>query len=636
MNEALEILRKYWNFEEFRESQLPIVESILAGRDTVGILTTGGGKSICFQVPAMMRDGVCIVVSPLIALMKDQVAALREKKIPAAAYYSTQSIENQEKIIEYAQANRLKFLYISPERLNSEKFLIKLRDIKVSYLVIDEAHCISQWGYDFRPSYLDIPTCYERIGNIPKIALTATATENVIRDIEEKLGLTHPHRIISSFYKSNLSYQVLPCERKLDTLAKLIKKFNRSGLVYVQKRAVAESLAKQLKKDYQLDVDYYHAGLSPDQRTFKQSKWQKNPNGVMISTNAFGMGIDNPNVSYVIHYHFPESIEGYFQECGRAGRAGQNSQAIALISQVDITDKKAVVENYPTEDDAKKILVFLFNHFQIPYETGAFQKFDFILDNFITQYQLPSFHTHKCIQILSENQLIQINDAFYQADEVQLIASQPTIDEFSLQYPEYGNLIRNMIRTYEGLYYKRKISLLKLAKTYHYDILELKTMLTYLAKKEIITYTPSSNLPTIEFLINRSSSAHIPFDSSLYHQRKKIFLNQSNAVISYIENNSTCRSQQLLTYFGEKQNTPCGICDVCMSQKSEKTVQAEDYWKIRERILTNLENKVYTSLDKLIKLNREFPEQATRRVIDRLIERNEIEKGENYTYKKVK
>ncbi len=474
MRLAQEILKKYWGYEAFRTAQIPIIESVTSGHDTIGLLTTGGGKSICFQVPAMMSEGTCIVISPLIALMKDQVTQLNQRKIPSAAYYSAQSKESQTKILDYLLEGKLKFLYISPERLITKDFQTRLRQIKVNLMVIDEAHCISQWGYDFRPSYLRIPEVYDILPDIPKLALTATATPRVVKDIEDKLELRQTKVFVNSYFKENLSYQVKKTERKVETLAEWIHKLSGSGLVYVNRRNAAEELAKQLTTQFNIHAEYYHAGLSTDVRNEKQEKWLNNPLSVMITTNAFGMGIDNPHVNYVIHYHFPASLEAYFQECGRAGRTGQKSYAIALVSDADKIEKDEIIRDYPSIQEVQNLALLLFNHFDIPYETGLGRRFDWIVEDFNTQYKLNYWHTAKCLQILVDNELIFIQDAFYKPDEIQLLADERQISDLTEQFPEYGQLITHLIRAYEGLHFKKRVNLYKLAKTYHYNLTELK------------------------------------------------------------------------------------------------------------------------------------------------------------------
>jgi ATP-dependent DNA helicase RecQ len=632
MQLAEEILRKYWGYREFRPAQIPIIQSIVSGKDTLGLLTTGGGKSICFQVPALMSEGTCIVVSPLIALMKDQVTQLNQRKIPAAAYYSTQSKEKQTKILDYLHNGKLKFLYISPERLNTKDFQTRLRQVKVNLIVIDEAHCISQWGYDFRPAYLNIPKIYEIFPDVSKLALTATATPRVIDDILEKLEMKQPKILVSSYFKSNLSYQVKASERKVEDLVSWIHRLSGSGLVYVNRRIVAEELVKQLRNQFNIQADYYHAGLSADVRNEKQELWLKNPNSIMITTNAFGMGIDNPNVNYVIHYHFPASIEAYFQECGRAGRGGQKSYAISLISDADIIEKEDIIKNYPTPLEVKSLLLLLFNYFEIPYETGMNRRFDWTIDEFLLKYKLEYWHTQKCLQILEDNEFIYIQDAFYKADEIQIIANDNQITDLSEQFPEYGQLLTNMIRSFEGIHFRKRVNLYKFAKTYHYNMLELKVNLQNLAKKEIIHYEAATNKPTIEFLINKLAVNDIPLDLQQYQERKKILLDQQQACLDYIQSGQPCRSQQLLTYLGEVNSEKCGFCDVCLGEKN--TITKEDYLKMRDVILVNLEPNIYIAIDKLIKLLKNYPEQAIRKVLDRLLELNQIEKGVGEVFKK--
>jgi ATP-dependent DNA helicase RecQ len=632
MLKAQEILKKYWGYEAFRPAQIPIIESVTSGYDTIGLLTTGGGKSICFQVPAMMSEGTCIVISPLIALMKDQVTQLNQRKIPAAAYYSAQSKESQTKILDYLLEGKLKFLYISPERLTTKDFQTRLRQIKVNLVVIDEAHCISQWGYDFRPSYLRIPEVYDILHDIPKLALTATATPRVVKDIEDKLELRQTKVFVNSYFKENLSYQVKKTERKVETLAEWIHKLSGSGLVYVNRRTAAEELAKQLTNQFNIHADYYHAGLSTDVRNEKQEKLLNNPLSVMITTNAFGMGIDNPHVNYVIHYHFPASLEAYFQECGRAGRAGQKSYAIALVSDADKIEKDEIIRDYPSIREVQNLALLLFNHFDIPYETGLGRRFDWMVEDFNTQYKLNYWHTAKCLQILVDNELIFIQDAFYKPDEIQLLADERQISDLAEQFPEYGQLLTHLIRAYEGLHFKKRVNLYKLAKNYHYNLTELKISLQKLAQKGIISYEPSTNKPTLEFLTNKTAANDIPIDQAQYRVRKQILLDQTKACLDFIKNTKDCRSRQLLDYLGESQSEKCGICDVCLGEKN--SITKEDYLKIRDAILANLEPNIYTAIDKLIKLLKNYPELAIRKVLDRLLELNQIEKGVGEVFRK--
>ncbi|MCE2963956.1 MAG: ATP-dependent DNA helicase RecQ [Chitinophagales bacterium] len=634
MLSALEILKKYWGYDAFRLAQIPIIESVTSGQDTLGLLTTGGGKSICFQVPAMMSEGTCIVISPLIALMKDQVNQLNRRKIPAAAYYSAQSKESQTKILDYLLEGKLKFLYISPERLNTKDFQTRLRQIKVNLIVIDEAHCISQWGYDFRPTYLRIPNVYEIFPNIPKLALTATAAPRVIVDIQEKLEMKDPKVFVSSYFKSNLSYQIKSSERKVEDLVSWINRLSGSGLVYVNRRNAAEELAKQLATQFNIQAEYYHAGLSAEVRNEKQEKWLNNPLSVMITTNAFGMGIDNPHVNYVIHYHFPASLEAYFQECGRAGRTGQKSYAIALVSDADKIEKDEIIRDYPSIQEVQNLALLLFNHFDIPYETGLGRRFDWIVEDFNTQYKLNYWHTAKCLQILVDNELIFIQDAFYKPDEIQLLADERTISDLAEQFPEYGQLLTHLIRAYEGLHFKKRVNLYKLAKTYHYNLTELKISLQKLAQKGIINYEPSTNKPTIEFLTNKTAANDVPIDQTQYRVRKQILLDQTKACLDFIKNTKECRSRQLLNYLGESHSEKCGICDVCLVEKN--SITKEDYLKIRDVILANLEPNIYTAIDKLIKLLKNYPELAIRKVLDRLLELNQVEKGVGEVFRKLK
>lgn len=623
--EATKVLKQYWGYDSFRPQQIPLIEAILSGQDTIGLLTTGGGKSICFQVPAMMREGICLVISPLIALMKDQVEQLKAKKIPALAYYGSQPLETRKKIMDYALDGKLKFLYIAPERLQSKEFQQHLKDIKINYIVIDEAHCISQWGYDFRPSYLAIPKVYTLTNDIPRIALTATATPFVVQDIAEKLRLNTPKIVQGSFFRPNLSYQIHPTEKKIEQLAQIIKQINGSGLVYVHRRNAAEELSQQLKEYFGIQADYYHAGLSMEQRNKKQNHWLQHPNAIIIATNAFGMGIDNPKVRFVIHYHLPDSLEAYFQECGRAGRDGEKSYAITLLAANDVIQKEDLIKNYPTPEETINTLILLFNFYEIPFETGLGSEYEFEVDKFIQKYKLDTIKTAKCLQILKDNQFIDINDAYYQPDELQIIADEHTIQQYSEQYPEYGILIKHIIRSFDGIFYRKRVSLNSLAQNYHYSLTDLRAMLRRLHQAEIVFYKPATNKPSLKFLIAKPTKQEISIDQQYYLNRKKIFVEQINALLSYIDSQN-CRSQILLHYFGEKTSKSCGICDNCVRKNRLQIDKSKDYIDIKDKILSYLTQTEPQSIENIIQHLSTYSEKDIRRVLDRLLELDSIAK----------
>lgn len=632
MKTAEDVLRKYWKFTGFRENQLPIIESVMAGKDTLALLTTGGGKSICFQVPAMLREGICLVISPLIALMKDQVSVLKSLNIPATALHSSQTKSIQDKIIQACLNQKVKFLYISPEKLSSSDFRPILRQLNFSMIVIDEAHCISQWGYDFRPSYLNIPSSYSAISSPQIVALTATATKKTIEDITQKLEMRMPSVHRQSFFKSNLSFQLIRTEQKVAKLIDWISKLNGSGLIYVNKRKTAVELSKILN-DKGIKSAYYHAGLSIEERSERQEQWIKNPNSIMICTNAFGMGIDNPNTNYVIHYNMPTTLEAYFQESGRAGRQGQTSHAIVLVSLKDLLEFEEAISNYPSEKEIKSLLTLLFNHYDIPFEAGEGCRYEFHLEEFCEKYKLNPMKTSQGLQFLKENSLIYIADEFYKPDEIQIIVDEFSLNQFTETKPDYEVLIRNMIRTYEGLFYRRRINLHVLARNYHYNLTELKSMLRNLKKWEIIDYQEATNKPILEFKISKLPLDHIPFDQSFYRERKTVFIAQIEAVLSYMKNDKECKVRQLLAYFDENFERNCGICDSCLSNTSQRVMRDEDYFDLKDRILKVLQKDKFESMETLLAVCKPFEEVYVRRVLDRLLELDMISKGTGESFK---
>lgn len=634
MELAKEVLKKHWNYDDFRENQLPIVASILSGKDTLALLTTGGGKSICFQVPALMREGICLVVTPLIALMNDQVNVLKSHNIRAEAIYSSQDSSWQESIVQDCIAGNMKFLYLSPEKIQSGEFYAKLRRMNVSMIVVDEAHCVSQWGYDFRPSYLHITKVYDGIGHPQIIALTATATQRTIEDITSRLNMRNAIVHRPSFFKSNLSFQVIHTEQKVDKLLSWIGKMKGSGLIYVNKRKIAMDLVKVLS-NRKINSDYYHAGLSMEERMEKQNKWISNANSIMICTNAFGMGIDNPNTSYVIHFNMPNSLEAYFQESGRAGRQGQASHAIVLSSLLDVVELEEAIVSYPSVSDIKALLTLLFNHFEIPFNAGEGCRFEFVAEEFNAKYKLNSIKTSQGIQFLKDNNLIHIADEYYKQDEIQIIVAEDELNDFSETKPDYEVLIKNMIRTYEGLFYRRKVNLNVLAKNYHYNLTELRSMLRNLVKWGIIDYHAATDKSTIEFKISKLPPDNIPFDLAFYRERKKVFVAQTQAVIDYLKNDTDCRNKLLLGYFDEQFERKCGICDHCLTQNSKKVMKDSDYIDIKDRLMENLDNKLFVSIEKLIKLCKPYDQIYVRKVLDRLIELQMIEKGMGEVFKKI-
>lgn len=629
---ALAVLKQYWNYDSFRPMQWEIIESVLNKKDTLALLTTGGGKSICFQVPALMQEGVCLVISPLVALMKDQVMQLRMKKIPSACIYSSMSKADVNKIIDGCIDGKVKFLYVSPERIQSKEFLNYLRQMQISMVAIDEAHCISQWGYDFRPSYLQIAAIKNIIDDCPFIALTATATPLVQKDILEKLELHSPKVFVSSYEKPNLSYSVIHCTNKVDRLIGILKKKQSSKLIYVNRRSSAEEL-NRLLKDNNIKTDYYHAGLSFNERMQKQERWIQSQS-VMISTNAFGMGIDKSDVDMVIHFHFPNSLEGYFQEVGRAGRNGAQANGIALVQPNDIKNLEEKKTMYPTLDEVRNTLTLLYNYYDIPFESGINESYSFSFDLFCDKYQLQKNKTQLCLDILIENEWIALEDMYYRPARIQLLYEQNELFEFYKAYPSLEQFIKQLIRTFEGIFtIERAVDLDYFARKNHYDMQDVVSNLKLLASKEFLTYKPSTNSPIIVFLESKISKDKMTFNQGFYLKRKEKYINQLTAVIDFLKLKDTCRSAFLLNYFGEKSSKDCGKCDICLSKNTNS--QKEIYIEIRNNLLEKMDKNIFFDFEFIKKINPKIETNRIRKVIDRMLELGELEKGVGETFRKI-
>lgn len=627
-----EVLKQYWGYDTFRSEQIPIIESIVSKKDTVAVLTTGGGKSICFQVPAMMRDGICLVVSPLIALMKDQVENLSQKGISAATWSGDIQAREKELIIQQATSHRLKFLYISPERLTSKEFQTQIRQWAISMLVIDEAHCISQWGYDFRPSYLEIHKMKSVYPDIQTVALTATANPRVLRDIEDKLALHRPTLFVYSFFKKNFSFQVIHTETKIQKLIEWIQKLRGNGLVYVRRRKQAVEIHKILSQN-KIVSDYYHAGLAMDIRNQKQSWWLQNPQAVMVCTNAFGMGIDNPNTNFVIHYEMSDNLESYFQEAGRAGRSGNKAHGIVLYSQADRLEIQKTIEAYPSVMELKNTLSLLFNYYEIPYESGEGFVTDFDIDNFAQKYQISGYRLSLILPLLEENEWIRLEDEYYKPDELKLRMNESELYHWAESKPEYQQLLTHLIRSYEGLWYGRKVNLHAMARKYHYSIDELRAMLQNLTKWEVIDYKPATNKPRIQFLISKYTSENIPMDMEIYTTRKEVYIHQKSSILHYLESKE-CRQKVLLDYFGEQLEIPCGFCDNDIATYQKQRWSDTDYFHIRDEILKLLTGNDWVSVADIRKHCYLYDDRPIRRVLHRLIELNQIEMKSGELFRK--
>lgn len=566
-----EILHKYWNYPDFRGIQKEIIESIGSGKDTLGLMPTGGGKSITFQVPALAKEGVCIVITPLISLMKDQVDNLRRRHIKAAAIHSGLSRDEIASILENCIFGGIKLLYISPERLSSELFQVKLKHIKVCFITVDEAHCISQWGYDFRPSYLEIIKIRSLLPTVPLLALTATATPEVVKDIQVLLGFAAENVFRMSFERKNLSYVLRTTQEKFNEMLHILQSVEGSAIVYCQSRRRTKEAAEFLIKNG-VSATWYHAGLENIDKNNRQNEWQANEKRVIVATNAFGMGIDKADVRLVIHLDPPSSIEAYFQEAGRAGRDGKKSYAILLYNSGNDERnlKKRIKENFPEKDEIRTIYEHLAYFYQIGVDSGRDATFEFPIDKFCIYFHHFPIQVDAALHILTRAGYIYYNSEPDTKARIHFILSRDELYRLGEQTGEEEMVISALLRSYPGLFTDYRY----VDESYIADLVGLDRNQTYhilqnLSRKRIINFIPRKNIPIIKYLRERVDSEEIKIPKTIYEDRKEKFEERIAAMINYMKNSYICRSRQLLRYFGEKCSTDCGCCDVCLAYKDE-------------------------------------------------------------------
>ncbi|GAB4202004.1 MAG: ATP-dependent DNA helicase RecQ [Bacteroidia bacterium] len=571
-----QILKQYWGYDTFRPLQEDIILSVLSGKDTLALLPTGGGKSVCFQVPGLALEGMTLVISPLIALMQDQVNNLLKRKIPAASITSSMPYKETEKVIQNALNNEYKFLYVSPERLETKAFQEILPELKISLLAIDETHCISQWGYDFRPSYLKIAEIKKHLynPNIPVIALTASATQKVIEDIIEKLNLKNPAVFKQSFARKNLRYIVLYEANKLERMIKIIQNVGGAGIVYVRSRNKTKEIADYLNNKG-IQADYFHAGLTGEEKYFKQKKFIDNEYQVMVATNAFGMGIDKPDVRYVIHYELSDSIESYFQEAGRGGRDLKTSYAVLLYHE---NDKEKLWNNFeqsfPPLSEIKNIYNTLCNYYELAINEGEGETFDFNMQEICNLYKLSPLQLFNSVKFLQLFDLIDIQDEEYRASKCCIHYSKLDLYDFYLRHPEYEELIKTLLRSYGGIlgnfvFIDESEIAFRLKREKKHVVQQLK----FLDNEGILSYLPLTGLPKITFLKDRVPLSKLSFDEDKYFLLKKRRKYFTEKMIEYAEQKYLCRQEFLLNYFDESNHSPCGHCDVCLEKKKTELVQ---------------------------------------------------------------
>ncbi|MDJ1484235.1 ATP-dependent DNA helicase RecQ [Cytophagaceae bacterium YF14B1] len=629
-----DILKQYWGYDAFRPLQEPIIQSVLNKKDTLALLPTGGGKSICFQVPAMAMEGVCIVISPLIALMKDQVENLKKRGIDAAAIYSGMTRRMIDITLDNCRFGSVKFLYVSPERIRTEIFIERFRQMKVCMIAVDEAHCISQWGYDFRPPYLQIAKLRELVPAVPIIALTATATEEVRKDIIEKLVLRESSIFAGSFARENLSYSVFSLEDKERKMVDILQKVPGSSVVYVRSRKRTQDLANWLNRQG-IKADYYHAGLTNEERAAKQDNWIKNRTRVMVATNAFGMGIDKPDVRTVIHIDIPANLESYYQEAGRAGRDGKKAYAVALYNEVDLEHMKTALEqNYPSIDMLRQVYQAMANYFQVAAGGGYLASYDFDFEDFCKTYQLPAQETFYAIKRLEEEGFVQLTEAFNNPSKILFTIDKKGLYEFQVANSMYDPLIKTILRMYGGDIFNNftMISEKKLADYLQTDPATIERLLLYLHQSNVLIYEKQKNKPQLIFTTVRHEAARLPLDVKQLTWRKNRDEEKLQAVIRYVSENRRCRTLQLLEYFGEYIETECGVCDVCsQKRKSEKPAKTQQYRVQIQQLLNSNAMPVSELIRSLVVAN----ESEVLEVLREMIEMNEIQLMDNNYIKKV-
>jgi ATP-dependent DNA helicase RecQ len=562
------LLKQYWGFDSFRPLQEEIIQSVLDKKDTLALLPTGGGKSVCFQVPALAVDGLCLVVSPLIALMKDQVYNLNKKGIKAVAIYSGIPQLEADILLDNCVFGNVKFLYISPERLTTENFLERLKRLKINLLAVDEAHCISQWGYDFRPPYLKIAEVREYLNNVPVIALTATATPKVVDDIQHKLLFAKPHVLQKSFVRKNLSYVVRQTINKQNALLDILQKVKGSAVVYVRNRKKTKQLSDFLNQN-KIKADFYHAGLQPNERSEKQESWIKNKTRVICCTNAFGMGIDKPDVRVVVHMDLAESIEAYFQEAGRAGRDEQKAYAVQLLDNTDIVElDKKISEGYPDINFIREIYNSLCLHFRLAFHSGNNESFDFDINSFTKTFNFAPLKVLQTIKILEQQEILLASDSVYTLSQVKIITDKEVLFKFQASNENIEPLIKFILRTSEGVFENFvNIDEENIAGRLKNSADEIVNQLKLLDKFGIISYAARKNKPQIIFQQNRVKSDALHLNRDFILQRKADFEERLKAMRYYITEATVCRTRLLVKYFGEEIDKDCGVCDVCVARK---------------------------------------------------------------------
>ncbi|OOG75252.1 ATP-dependent DNA helicase RecQ [Algoriphagus sp. A40] len=627
-NTLHQILRQVFGLEDFRPVQKQVIDSVMEGMDTLALLPTGGGKSLCYQIPGLAKEGICLVISPLIALMKDQVDNLKAKGIKAAAIYSGMSYREIDTTLDNCIYGDFKFLYVSPERLKQELFIERFRQMNVNLIAVDEAHSISQWGYDFRPPYLEIAAIRAFHPKINVLALTASATPQVCADIIEKLEMKSHWEFHQSFSRENLSYSVRLVENKLEKGTEILNRIPGTAIWYVRNRQATQQIAKALKQ-LGISASAYHAGLSNSDRSDRQEAWKADKIRVMVSTNAFGMGIDKPDVRVVIHSDLPENLENYYQEAGRAGRDGKKAFAVLLANEQDfeqVLTRSALV--YPPIDFLKRVYQCLANYFQLAVGSNMLSSFDFDLSDFCHTYELPVLETFYALKVLAEEGFVEVNESFFAPSRVHFRVDPSRLYEVQIAYAKLDPIVKMLLRTYGGNLFSEyiKIQESKLAKSLEIKESDLVKFLLDLEKLEVMDYDQRKDKPQLTFLTHRYDAGKLPFNHSRIAARKELTLDKAKSMVEYARQKRICRTQFIQEYFGEKTDSECGVCDVCIENRKSKSPDARDE-RLKLKILETLEECGGLSEQDLFAKLRKPSSNMNLRLLRELIDQGQVNKS---------
>ncbi|MEA4841195.1 MAG: ATP-dependent DNA helicase RecQ [Bacteroidales bacterium] len=585
-----DILKKYWGYADFRDLQEDIIQSVCEGRDTLALMPTGGGKSITFQVPALAMDGICLVVTPLIALMKDQVENLKSRGIKAAAIYSGMTQKEILITLDNCLYGDYKFLYVSPERLSTETFVSRIKFMQVNLIAVDESHCISQWGYDFRPSYLNIAEIRDILPGVPVLALTATATPEVVKDIQQRLHFPKPNVFQKSFERSNLAYVVRHVEDKEKMLLKILDKTPGSAVVYVRSRKNTKEISDMLHSNG-ISSDYFHAGLTNERKDQKQAAWMSGECRVIVATNAFGMGIDKADVRLVVHIDLPDSMEAYFQEAGRAGRDGEKAYAVLLFQKADATKlKKRIHDSFPEKETIRKVYESLAHYFEIAAGSGAGFMHAFDLTDFCTKFKYSFLQGYHALKILEQAGYIELTEELDNPSRVYFLTKRDELYQLRLEDKKSDEILQTLLRSYTGLFADFvPIQEEVLAKRLQTNARDIYERLLRLSKLGVIHYIPRKKSPYIIYQVNREDTERVILRREVYEDRLERYEKRIGAMLDYANQDQVCRSKQLLLYFGQKDAPNCGKCDVCLT-KNEMGLSRFEYERIQDQIFIHLSN----------------------------------------------